>query len=359
MPPPEQAPTTAAATFAIITGEGDQTDPNSVVTVHFNPASLQLSVTNELKDTRNNERKQYVAKTSAKLTMDLVFDTTETGEDVMRTTRKLQGFLSVPVPPGQTPPTEPPPPLVLFEWGTLRFKGIAENYRETIDYFSPSGVPLRSSINLTLSRQDKLFDDSPGGGAGAAPAGSNGANDALALSNAGSPAQAAAGAGSPGAARSIAAANGQESLRFGSDAPLSVSASVQLKPAAAFSAGAGASAGGGAGFGVSIGGGAGVGLSLGAGGSLGGAAGAGVSGLASLSATEGAFAGLATTTAGPSRLTLDPSRLLPSVPGAKLSVDAAAGFNAGGQSGSSSPAGLRADVGVSAPLKLKITFDPT
>ena len=364
---PQQPPPVVPATLAAVTGEGDQIDPSSVVVVHFNPASLQLTISNELKDTKNNERKQYIAKSSAKLAMDLVFDTTETGADVMQTTRKLQAFLAPPPPPGQSPPKETPPPLVLFEWGTLRFKGIAENYRETIDYFSPGGVPLRSSVNLTLSRQDKVFDDAPGGAAGSTPpAGAAPGNSAI--SGAASPAAAAAGAGAAGAARGIAAANGEESLRF-SSGPLSVTASVQLKPAAAFSAGGGAGAGAGLSGGMSLGAGlsAGAGLSLGVdgsagaglslSGSIGGGGSAGISGLASLSASEGAFAGLSGSAAGPSTASLDPSRLLPAVPGARLSVDATAGFNAGGQSGSSSPAGLRADVGVTTPLKLKITFD--
>ena len=60
---------------------------DEAVTVHFNPASLQLQLSNELKDTSRTDRKQYIAKTTAKLTMDLQFDTTHTGEDVMKTTR--------------------------------------------------------------------------------------------------------------------------------------------------------------------------------------------------------------------------------------------------------------------------------
>ena len=97
--------------------------------------------------------------------MELQFDTTDDGADVTQTTRKLQAFIAPPSPPGQPADRQVPPPLVLFEWGRIKFKGIAESYKETIDFFSASGVPLRASVNLTLSRQDKVFDDS----AGAAP----------------------------------------------------------------------------------------------------------------------------------------------------------------------------------------------
>src|SRR5439155_7600700 len=120
-------------TIGVVTsGDNQVAEP---VAVHFNPVSLQLTVSNELKDTGNAQRKQFIAKTTTKLTMDLVFDTTDTGEDVTLTTRKLQAFLAPASPPGQTAPRETPPPVILFDWGTLRFKGIADRYTETIDFF--------------------------------------------------------------------------------------------------------------------------------------------------------------------------------------------------------------------------------
>ncbi len=37
------------------------------------------------------------------------------------------------------------------------FKGVVEQYKDTIDFFAASGVPLRASINLTLASQDVEF----------------------------------------------------------------------------------------------------------------------------------------------------------------------------------------------------------
>ena len=331
----QQPPALVLASLVVVTGANDQVDESTRVPVHFNPTSLQLGVSNELKDTKNNERKQYIAKSSAKLTMDLVFDTTESGADVAATTRKIQAFLVPETPPGQSAARETPPPLVLFEWGALRFKGIAENYRETIDYFSPEGVPLRSSVNLTLSRQDKVFDE--------APAGAGGGGGVSVSAGIGGSAQLAAGIGSPGAARGIASLNGEESLRFSAGASLTVSGGVQLKSAAAFSTGASAGVGGSAGLSL----GAGAGLSIGGS--------AGLSARAGLSATEGAFAGLCTTSSSGASVSVDTASLHTGPAGAKLSVDAKASFGLGGASASDTPAGLRADVGVGTPLKL--TFD--
>ncbi len=170
-----------------------------------------------------------------------MFDTTDSGDDVMQTTKKLQAFVAPPL--NQQNHQQIPPPVVLFEWGRVKFMGIAESYKETIDFFSANGVPLRASVNLTLSRQDQVFDDAPG----SAPQDAGPMDDDLALDTPATSASDVANAGeSPEAARAVAAANGQENLRFGNGSPLTVSASITLKPPAAFaSAGIGIGAGGG------------------------------------------------------------------------------------------------------------------
>lgn len=354
--PTPSAQAVALATIGVVTGGNDEVaDP---IPVHFNPVSLQLQVSNELKDTGNQQRKQFIAKTTTKLTMDLIFDTTDNGEDVTKTTRKLQAFLAPPAPPGKPPPKEIPPPLVLFDWGTLRFKGIAEGYKETIDFFSANGVPLRSSINLTLSRQDAVFDK-PGGDA---PSDAGAVDADLFDAPTNSAAGAASGGGAPGAARALAAANGQESLRFGAGAGLTIGASIELKPPVAFASGKlGLSIGGGAsagigvggGLGIGVGGGAGIGVSGGAGISIGGSATAGISGMARLSASEGAFNGLRLTTSSSSTARLNPAKLIPKIQSSTLATDSGATFKVGGKATLEGGAGLRADVGAAG----KLSFD--
>ncbi len=368
--PTPNAQAVAIASIGVVTGGNDEVaDP---ISVHFNPVSLQLAVSNELKDSGNQQRKQFIAKTTTKLTMDLIFDTTDNGEDVTKTTRKIQAFLAPQSPPGKPPPKEIPPPLVLFDWGTLRFKGIAEGYKETIDFFSANGVPLRSSINLTLSRQDAVFDEPSGD----APSDAGGVDSDLFDAPADSAAGAANGGGAPGAARAVAAANGQESLRFGAGASLTLGASIELKPPVAFASGKlGLSIGGGAGAGIGIGGGlgigggagigiggglgigvsggAGIGLSAGAGISIGGSASAGISGMARLSATEGAFSGLRITTGSSGSARLNPAKLVPKIHSTTLATDSGATFKVGGKATLEGGAGLRANVGAAG----RLTFD--
>lgn len=329
--PTQGSPQIALARLGVVTA-----DPDTVsdwVDVHFNPASLQLQLSNELKSTRNQQRSQYIAKTTAKLTLDLQFDTTDTGEDVTRAkTKKLQAFIAPTPPPGQSEARQTPPPTVLFEWGALKFKGIAEGYKETIDFFSADGVPLRAQVNLTLSRQDKVFDEP-------APVGNPGANAVSALTS--SPSALASQGGDPNAARGIAAANNEESLRFSTGASLTVGGGVTLKPPSGF---------------ASVGGG--PGLSLGGGASLGIGGGAGISGLARVSATEGAFAGLRANVS-VSTPRLEPSRLLSPVRGAGLVTGGGASFSTGGRASLEGGAGLNTNVGASTSMKAILQFDPT
>src|SRR5262249_12880864 len=158
----------------------------------------------------------------------------------------------------------------LFEWGSYKFQGMVETFKETIDFFAPNGVPLRATVNLTISQQDEVFETTDGSKRGFETPRSP-SLDAVQLPPAGRggggsvPSEDATGVatrgGDPRAARGIASANGLESMRFTAGASLTVGASVQLAPPLAFATGA-ASAGGA--FGLS--GGIGAGASLGVGG---------------------------------------------------------------------------------------------
>ena len=355
------------ATFETMTG------PKVTVPVHFNPASLQHTVANTLKEEgKGAKKKQYVSQTTAKLTMDVVFDSTDTGEDVRITTNKMAQLLQ-PVPEGQSKKV---PPVVKFSWGAYAFTGMVEQYKETIDFFAAGGLPLRSSINLTLSSQDVTFE----GGTRSDRAAVDGElspepvvvpDDEGPL---GGPQGAANKAGDPRAARGIAAANGAASLRFGAGGGLAVGASASIgfsagaSVGAGFSAGIGASAGGGfsasaaasaggsanllpaaafaaggsAGLGLSLGGGAGLGVSAGAGLSVGGGISAGASaslgGGAGLSASAG-FSGLRVESKVSSR-PLSAANLL----SGSASISSAGKVAVGGRLIDAGGSGLKADV---------------
>jgi len=356
------------------------------VLVQFNPTTLAYSVQNTLeKKGRDANAKQFVAQTTAKLDFDLVFDSTHDGGDVRRETDRIKQFLN----PGD-PKTnaDQAPPLVGFRWGTFLFKGIVESFKETLDFFSAAGVPLRSSLKIVLASQDPKDVFAPQNFGSADAAAAAGANVTLATVPSRGTTAMGGQNGNTGPGRALAAANGFESLRNpGAGLAAVASGGVQLKAAAAFSAGAsggigfGAGAGLGGGFGASVG----AGLGASAGGSFGASAGAGFSasagaGLgtsasggfsasagAGFSATAGggfAGAGFSSSGSGSSSLQafagLGPSKT-PTVARVDMGMSqapavtatASGNFALGGKVVGSGSAGLRADMGATA----RIRFD--
>lgn len=352
------------------------------ITVQFEPSSLQYTVQNQVVEQAGAEgqqaqgqRKQYVTQTNAKLTMDLVFDTTDTGANVVNLTVPIARLMQ-PKTSETSEEIRTAPPIILFEWGDYSFEGLIEQFRETIDFFHPSGVPLRSTLNLTLASQALQFEQG-----GSSSAATNNTQEMPAGQN---PQNLASQGGNPQAAKAIASQNGVESLRF-SRGPLTVSASIKLQGPAGFATG-GANIGGGIGAGISGGIGGGVGAGIGIGGSasagISGSAGAGITGgagasvafggksSAGVSATAGAFAGLGKSVSSSASYRLDTSKLMQASGTAGLSlsggvaagvsvggaigIGAGASFNASGQAAASGGAAIR--VNLTADGKARIIF---
>ena len=345
------------------------------IVVHFNPASLVYSLENSTAQQGGDpKRRQYAGQFTGKLTMDLQFDTTDTGEDVRTITNQVALFMQSSAQAsksggasssnGANPPAQP---VLAFQWGTYVFKGIMESFKETIDFFSADGVPLRALVSIGLARQDNVFDEDQSlQGTG------TGAGSVVQTSSSDSATSAATKGGDPSAARALAAANGLENPRFTGGASLQVGGGIQFNAAAGFAAsasvgggigisggvGAGISAGASAGIGVSLGasasaglgvsGGAsaGVGLSAGVSAGISGGALFGSTASAGVPASAGAFAGLETGRAAVSTTSrLNPLKMLPATVGSDVAVGGNASFSLGGaataQSGFSSNVGAR------------------
>ncbi len=299
-----------------------KTGKATTIVVHFNPVSLQYTVANTVENKGSgSSKKQYVTQSTGKLTFDLVFDTTPTGEDVRVHTEKVAKLME---------PENKVPPVVSFEWGVYKFQGIVESYKETIDFFAANGVPLRAAVNLTLSRQDKVFE--PTDHSRKAKTSGKLSPDAVEVPAEGGPAGVGAEGGDPGAARGIALANGEESLRFSAGASLVVDVSVDLAPPVAFASG---------------------GIEIGV--SAGFEAGSVVS--ARATASEGAFRGLRRPAPARrfDRLHLDRLQARPA--SSRLGTDREAGFLPGGQASLEGAASLRADVNGSTRLNARIHLD--
>lgn len=229
----------AKAQFRSI-GPGAAGDP---IPVNFNPDSLEYTITNNIKEEGNStENKQQVSKSSGKLSMELVFDTTLGGQDVREQTEKLQ-VLMKPVEEGNKKIA----PVVEFGWGTYRFKGVFSSYKETLNYFSATGVPLRASISISMTQQDGLFDPTAKGDA-------VDVDDSPTFAPPGDEDRDSRGpaTGDPQTDRDLAEDNGEDNPRFFSGKELSIPSGPNLQPPAAF-ASAGLSIGGSFGLGLDVG----------------------------------------------------------------------------------------------------------
>ena len=248
------------------------------VPIDFNPATLEYSIALNTQG-EGGQTQQAAGVASAKLTLELLFDTTDTGDDVRSKTNKVERLLQPQPPTGGADGPPLAPPMVTFEWGAFTFSGVVDSFKQTMDFFSANGVPLRAAVSLTMSQPNYQFDQQARSGAD----GRATVDQAFVLPG-GNPSALAAAAGDPFGARGIALANGLESLRAEAGVAVAVGGGVSIGAAAGFSAGA--SAGAGIGFG------------------------AGVSAGASLGAGTGAFAELHAGSAAPGAKYLAPGRLL-------------------------------------------------
>jgi len=297
--------------------------------IKFNPASLKLSLTNNL----DEQARQATRASTTKLEMELVFDSTEDGTDVRDQTGQVKSLAVAP----DTPHARPP--QVEFRWGRFSFTGAIESLTETLDFWSAEGVPLRSTLQVTLQglRLDSTAQDAPAS-ATLAPVAAGGTGTTGAATR----------AGDRNGGRAVAATNGIENMRMSAGGYVAVSAEVTLRPAASFSPGASVGAASGAGFG--IGASASAGASAGAGFGMGAGAGFGAGASAGVSASAGAFAGLGASKTFGQIAKLDVSKLLPPAPPA---IGSAAQFDVTGKVSSPASSGLSAQLDAGARPRIR------
>lgn len=183
------------AKLIVMEGNEPSKDETKSMSVQFNPSTLKVSLSNALKVGKKGDAPtQYIDKSSSSLSFDLVFDTsleqadiyasTNTPEntnasgqtkivhkDVRNKTHKLvKLFLKSPgktdinsedKKKGKKPDTikiDKPPPRCRFQWGSFAFTGMLSSYAETLDFFSPAGIPLRATLSLVLKEDAYQFE---------------------------------------------------------------------------------------------------------------------------------------------------------------------------------------------------------
>jgi LysM repeat protein len=132
----------------------------------FNPTEFGISKSNEWtpSETRGGVEPQlsFAGAQPGSMSLDLTFDTTDSGRAVTSYTDQLMTLMQVdPSLPGSDEQSNNVrPPTVTFHWGQLRtFTAVVTSLNVTFTYFSSSGVPLRAKANLQLQqyKPDNVF----------------------------------------------------------------------------------------------------------------------------------------------------------------------------------------------------------
>lgn len=332
----------------------------------FNPSTLRTTYTNQFGDDPPNG---HARVTTAKLDVELIFDTTDTGVSVYQQLFALEELTRSKAQKDKDKP-DGKVPVVEFWWAIKIFQGVIESLTHTIDYWSYDGVPLRATVQLSLketnhsltehdkrtasrkSNEVSINNQADNVAAIEPPSGPKGTTDV------------ATKAGNSSAGRTIAAQNGLESMRGGANASASASANASASASASATASASASAsvvgalsvsasaklGAAASFkmsgGISAGAGAGASLGFGLGASAGASASAGIGAAAGIGLSGGAAIG------GGAGIGIGGGVSIGASAGAGFSAGASAGagvsFGAGASAGAFAGASGSASAGVSA-----------
>ena len=133
----------------------DTPNMGDAINVQFNPSSLKVGLANTLKPPKrgsSSKSSQFVDKSSSNLTIELLFDTTLEDVDVRTKTKVIAEKFMKPIPDGDKLKA---PSRCRFQWGAFAFVGMVQSYDETLDFFSPTGTPLRATLSLKLT-EDKF-----------------------------------------------------------------------------------------------------------------------------------------------------------------------------------------------------------
>ncbi len=126
--------------------------------VQYNPKELKLEDTAAWKSSDEQGKPQpvltYEKGEAASLTMDLVFDTTDSGgSSVQPRINALRAFLNTSEPVENAGGDAKRPPYIDFNWKDFSFQGVCEKISATMLMFKADGTPVRAKVTVTLKER--------------------------------------------------------------------------------------------------------------------------------------------------------------------------------------------------------------
>ena len=141
-----------------IDGAAQPRETGAPIKAQFNPTSLKMQVTNEVRRPggRGRQAEQYIGASSTTLSFELIFDTADEGTtgspvNVRDRTQPVQRFLLPSAGNRQAPPR------VRFKWGAFVYDGVVTSLTEDLDLFAANGVPLRAKLAVSVKEQRPEF----------------------------------------------------------------------------------------------------------------------------------------------------------------------------------------------------------
>lgn len=136
----------------------------------FNPSSYRITSTPHYHDVRHlsqdQEKKEFLGGVARTLTVSLIFDSFSDNDLFPESSSRNVANLTEGVENQLRPITDKikklemaahvageqhKPPLVIFSWGNLNFKGIISDLSVEYTMFSMEGKPIRATVHLTMA----------------------------------------------------------------------------------------------------------------------------------------------------------------------------------------------------------------
>ena len=151
----------------------DKGKPGESINFTFNPSSYHITSTPHYKDvphlTQDTEKKEFLGGVSRRLSATLIFDSYSDGDLFSNAEAALVTNMTLGVENKLKPITDKlkkleqaahvagsqhKPPLVVFSWGNLNFKGIITELSIEYTMFSMEGKPIRATVQISIA-EDK------------------------------------------------------------------------------------------------------------------------------------------------------------------------------------------------------------
>jgi hypothetical protein len=143
-------PSTAKAKIVATSGSYKE------VTCHFNPSEFEITreinwVDNEGTG-KDAPEKVFAGGKASDLTLNLLFDSTDSGRDVRDSYETLLKIAQVDKKTENPKTGKGEPPSCQFHWGRfLSFTAVISKISQKFTMFKPSGVPVRATVTVTFS----------------------------------------------------------------------------------------------------------------------------------------------------------------------------------------------------------------